>query len=300
MDPQSEIKNGHVVRSPELERRVKIFQQWYDGHGGIVVQYNVEDGRLGEMCSTIAHEIRNPLVSIGGFARRLQRLLPNDGTENRYTQTIVLEVARVEKILNDFMNYTSGESSQFRTCDLRQLLDESLSMMTEGFENGIQLVKEFAEDLPKVKGDYQQLKQAFFNLIDNAVKYSPGSTTVWLDAHAEDRRVRISVRDRGVGIPERDRKHIFDKFYRVDGQISQKVKGAGLGLSLVKHIVAAHGGTVECESREGEGSTFSIWLPAQSPVAGGADDRASDWLPPLWRRPVARLLLWAHTIAPPR
>ena len=72
-----------------------------------------------------------------------------------------------------------------------------------------------------------------------------------------------------MGIPERDRKHVFEKFYRVDGEISQKVKGAGLGLTLVRHIVTAHGGTVDCESRVGEGSTFSIRLPVAPPIAGG-------------------------------
>ena len=94
------------------------------------------------------------------------------------------------------------------------------------------------------------------------MKYSPGEKTVWIDAEAVGPEVRIVVRDKGIGISESDCKHIFDRFYRADGEISKRVKGAGLGLSLVHYIVTAHGGMVECESQVGEGSTFSIRLPA--------------------------------------
>jgi two-component system sensor histidine kinase SenX3 len=113
------------------------------------------------------------------------------------------------------------------------------------------------------------LGSAVRNLLDNALKYSPGSKTVWLDAGAGGGEVKISVRDKGVGISEHDHKHIFDRFYRADGEISKRIKGAGLGLSLVKHIVTAHGGTVECQSRVGEGSIFIVRLPADPADGGG-------------------------------
>jgi signal transduction histidine kinase len=122
--------------------------------------------------------------------------------------------------------------------------------------------------LPAISADREALGSAVRNLLDNAVKYSPGAKTVWLVAAADTGEIRIAVRDRGVGISEQDRKHIFDRFYRADGEISKRVKGAGLGLSLVRYIVTAHGGTVECQSRVGEGSTFTIRLPV-SAIAGG-------------------------------
>jgi len=133
---------------------------------------------------------------------------------------------------------------------------------------GVTVMADISEDLPTISGDGEALGCAVHNLLDNAVKYSPGSKTVWLDAGAGNGDITISVRDRGVGIPKLDRQHIFDKFYRIDGEISQKVKGAGLGLSLVRHIVTAHGGAVECESQVGEGSKFSIRLPVSPPLAG--------------------------------
>ena len=100
------------------------------------------------------------------------------------------------------------------------------------------------------------------NLLDNAVKYSPGRNTVWVEAAAQNGSVAIVVRDAGVGIAEHDRPHIFERFYRAQSAVTSQAKGAGLGLSLVAHIVRAHGGSVECESRCGEGSTFTIRLQA--------------------------------------
>ncbi len=99
------------------------------------------------------------------------------------------------------------------------------------------------------------------NLLDNAVKYSGDSKTVWLEAEAGNGILSIRVRDQGVGISGEDRKHIFEKFFRGRGEISHRVKGVGLGLSLVQHIVTAHGGAIGLESRVGEGSTFCIKLP---------------------------------------
>jgi signal transduction histidine kinase len=101
------------------------------------------------------------------------------------------------------------------------------------------------------------------------MKYSSGAKTVRLAAAAEAGEVAISVRDEGVGISEEDQKRVFDRFFRAGGEISRRVKGAGLGLSLVKHIVAAHGGTVGCRSRPGEGSVFTIRIPAAPDEQGG-------------------------------
>jgi two-component system sensor histidine kinase SenX3 len=134
--------------------------------------------------------------------------------------------------------------------------------------NGVTVEASIPDGLPRISADEQALGSAVRNLLDNAVKYSPGEKTVRLEAEAEARGIRIAVRDQGIGISEQDRKRIFDRFYRADGEISKRVKGAGLGLSLVKHIVTAHGGTVECESRVGQGSTFTIRLPV-APVTGG-------------------------------
>jgi two-component system sensor histidine kinase SenX3 len=110
-------------------------------------------------------------------------------------------------------------------------------------------------------GDREALTTAVHNLLDNAAKYSNGSTGIRLEARTEGADLLISVHDRGAGIADKDKPHVFEKFYR-GAATAREVKGAGLGLSLVRHIVLAHGGQVTFDSRQGEGSTFTIRLAA--------------------------------------
>ena len=118
------------------------------------------------------------------------------------------------------------------------------------------------DELPTILADRETLTTAVHNLLDNAVKYSGDSNTVALRAGADSESVFISVRDEGVGIREEDKPRIFEKFFRGGGDIAREVKGVGLGLSLVQHIVAAHGGSISFDSKEGKGSTFTIRLKA--------------------------------------
>jgi two-component system, NtrC family, sensor histidine kinase HydH len=214
---------------------------------------------LGEMSSTIAHEIRNPLVSIGGFARRLYRSIPGEAPEKRYTQTIIIEVARLEKFLNDIMQYTNGESVAFRECDLRDIIEESLSMISEGFINGVQLIREYADDLPKVTGDYQQLKQTFFNLITNAHQAIKGEGMIAIRAYPFSKNgsssIRVEVEDNGSGIDPKHLHHIFNPFYYT------KESGLGLGLATVHKVVTSHRGQIEVDNQPGKGVKFIVTLP---------------------------------------
>ena len=130
------------------------------------------------------------------------------------------------------------------------------------------IVANVPPDLPVLSGDREALTCALHNLLDNAVKYSGDSKKVWLDAEANNGELSIRVRDRGLGISEEDQKHIFEKFFRAQGEISQQVKGAGVGLSLVQHIVNAHGGSIEFESLAGQGSTFALHLPTRPQQTG--------------------------------
>jgi len=120
------------------------------------------------------------------------------------------------------------------------------------------------EGLPPLTVDAQAMSGAIHNLLDNAVKYSPGGDTVWLDASttADGAGVAITVRDEGVGIPPDEQQHLFDRFFR-GHQLADTVAGTGLGLSLVKHVVSAHGGEISVTSTPGVGTTFTVVLPVE-------------------------------------
>jgi len=215
---------------------------------------------LGELSATVAHEIRNPLVSIGGFARRLYRAIPEEAPEKRYTQTIMIEVSRLEKILSDLLNYTREEPQAFKELNLRDILEESLSMVAEKLNDGeIELIKELPEELPKVKGDYQQLKQVFFNLFNNSLHAVDGKGTLSLRVHPISKNgasfVQVEVEDTGNGIDPENLHNIFNPFY------STKESGLGLGLPLVYKIITSHRGQIEVDNHPGEGVTFIITLP---------------------------------------
>ena len=113
----------------------------------------------------------------------------------------------------------------------------------------------------EVRCDHRQLRSALVNLVDNAIKYSGRGETVEVGAQLEGDRVGLVVRDHGIGIPARDLERIFERFYRVDRARSRDTGGTGLGLAIVRHVAQVHGGEVTVDSREGEGSTFTLYLP---------------------------------------
>jgi len=220
---------------------------------------------LGEMSTAIAHEIKNPLTSIGGFARRLDRTLPEESQEKKYSQTIFKEVSRLEKILNDLLNYTRDESLAFKELDLRDVLEESLSMMAEEIRSRrIQLVKEYGEEIPKVMGDSHQLKQTFFNLINNACQAMKEKGTLFLRVHSFSKNgssyIKVEVEDTGHGIDPENLHNIFNPFY------STKESSLGLGLPIVHRMITSHRGQIEVDNHPGKGVNFIVTLPAHEGI----------------------------------
>ncbi|MGB7294787.1 MAG: HAMP domain-containing sensor histidine kinase [Candidatus Aminicenantales bacterium] len=240
-----------------------------------IMRREMEIARLrADFVSTVSHEFRSPLTGIRHLAEMLlEGRVTAPEKQRGYFRMIVQESDRLARLIENILDFSRMEEGrrEYRfeplnpTPWLRKL---AADFGSEIAASGVVVEANIPDGLPSISADSQALGSAVRNLLDNAVKYSPGEKTVWLDAKAEDAAIRIAVRDRGVGISEQDQKHIFDRFYRAEGDISKKVKGAGLGLSLVQHIVAAHDGTVECRSRIGEGSIFTIRLPF-APITGG-------------------------------
>jgi two-component system sensor histidine kinase HydH len=217
---------------------------------------------LGEMSTSIAHEIKNPLTSIGGFARRLDRTVPEGSQEKKYAETIIKEVSRLERILNDLLKYTRDESLVFKELDLRDILEESLSMVAEKIRSArIQLVKEYEEEIPKIIGDSHQLKQTFFNLINNACQAMKEDGMLLLRVHSFSKNgsscIKVEVEDTGKGIDPENLYNIFNPFY------STKESSLGLGLPIVHRIITSHRGQIEVDNHPGKGVNFIITLPVQ-------------------------------------
>jgi signal transduction histidine kinase len=130
-------------------------------------------------------------------------------------------------------------------------------------QNGFELDVRVADDLPEVSADKEALGQALLNLVNNAIKYSRDGKYLALDVYRRGDEVRVAVADRGIGIAKAEHRKIFDKFDRAEDSLVHETKGSGLGLPLVRHIMEAHGGSVEVESAPGKGSTFTLVLPVR-------------------------------------
>jgi signal transduction histidine kinase len=236
-----------------------------------VTRREIEVARLkADFVSTVSHEFRSPLAGIRQLGELLLRgRVPSEERRREYYERITAESDRLSRLVENLLDFARMEDNRktyrFEPLDaVPWLRNVVANVEPEYARRGIAIATDIDEALPPLMADPEALASAVQNLIDNAVKYSPGRDTIWLQAHAANSHVTIRVRDEGVGISDEDRLKVFDKFYRGDAEITSDVKGAGLGLSLVRHIVAAHGGTVECASRLGEGSTFSIHLPCRA------------------------------------
>jgi len=219
---------------------------------------------LGEMAASVAHDIRNPLVSIGGFARRLRKLHPSEGPGDRYTDIIIREVNRLERILANVMSFSKSYGEIDREpVALDTLLRDCTELFRENFKRkGVLLERKIDTAIPEVNIDKRQIKQAVINILFNAGDAVKEMGKVYLEATMEsegdNRVVRISVADNGEGISPDHLKQVFEPFFTTKGA------GTGLGLSIAQRAITGHGGEIRVDNRYGEGVTFTITLPVGS------------------------------------
>jgi len=217
---------------------------------------------LGELAARVAHDLKNPLVAIGGFARRLHGKMAEDCPDKVYTRTILKEVEEAEKILSDVLGYSKVPRLKKSLTDINALLDDVLFLYAEELrDRNIIVVKKLDRTLPPVYVDPPQIRQVFMNLIPNALQAigRKGAITVSTSRVVKQDRdmVRIEVSDTGGGIPEKDLPNIFNPFF------TTKSTGTGLGLSIVKRIVELHGGEIEVVNNFPVGVAFLVFLPLE-------------------------------------
>jgi len=220
-----------------------------------------------DFVSLVSHELRSPMAAVIGAARTLQerwRTLNPDQRE-AFLALIADETHRLAGLIGDVLDTSRIEagtfSYSFTDVDLMRLVEDAVSTAAMG-QDEVRVRAAVSEPLPCVRGDRERLRQVLANLIDNAVKYSAAGDEVEVTARTDNGVVRISVRDRGPGIPHDQQRLIFEKFGRADVPGSSK-PGTGLGLFIARSIAEAHGGTLEVSSRPEAGATFTLTLPLE-------------------------------------
>ena len=218
---------------------------------------------LGEMTANIAHEIRNPLVIIGGFTKRLAKQVQLDEKDKRYIEIISGEVSRLEAILTDVLDYVKDAPLLLEPCSVNDLLDEIVYLLAsdKAWER-VRIVKKYQADLPAVLCDIYQIKQVFINIILNAFQAMGvgGALTLQTERglYHDQPCVAVSVADTGGGIDPSLLDNIFNPFF------TTKERGSGLGLAISNKIIMHHNGHIEVRNKAGEGAVFVVSLPANN------------------------------------
>lgn len=223
--------------------------------------------------NAVTHELKTPIASVKLHLQTLQRRPVDDAKRQEFYQVMVDDCDRllgtVEQVLRAGRLRTRQDKHSFRSVDLTRVLEECLALAQTRYHltPGELVYRSSADGQPlHVMGDEEDLKAVVMNLVDNAIKYSGEKVEIAVELRrSEARAATIRVSDRGVGIPVSELGQIFKRFYRIPGVITSRIKGAGLGLFIVRAVVARHGGTVFAESDgPGLGSTFTVQLPLAS------------------------------------
>jgi two-component system, OmpR family, phosphate regulon sensor histidine kinase PhoR len=243
--------------------------------GAVVLFHDVTQLRKMEeirrdFVANVSHELRTPLSIFRGY---LETLLDDPhqppGELLRILEVMERHSDRLHALVEDVLSLARLESPAAEL-DLTEIsLPEFLKEILHDWEKRLEAKQlkphlEVEQDLPKLEADENRLQEVIYNLLDNAVKYSPSGSSISLQAATRGDRMRISVSDQGIGIRESDLPRIFERFYRADKARSRELGGTGLGLSIVKHIAQLHGGTAEAQSEPGKGTTISVLLPLQA------------------------------------
>lgn len=224
--------------------------------------------RKTDFISSVSHELRTPLTSIKGYAAILltEKLGPLPPAVKERLEKINRHSDELTHMVNDLLDISRIESGRVimkrALQDLKPIVEKVFDLLAvQAKEKQIDLSLDISKEVPLVFIDASQIERVFINLIGNALKFTPLKGKISLRSYKINKAVQVDITDTGCGIPEEAQEAIFEEFYRVDNPINQEVRGTGLGLSLVKHIIEAHNGKIWVKSKLGQGSTFSFTLP---------------------------------------
>jgi signal transduction histidine kinase len=236
---------------------------------------NLEASRR-DLVANVSHELKTPITAIRAH---LENLL--DGVEEPNPETVQIMLTQSERLgrlveqLLDLSKLESGEVPLRREpVSLAPLVARVMSEIEVArSDRDVDVQSALPEDLPAIEADAERVHQVIFNLVDNAVRFTPGGGEVRIEAHRHNGAVEVSVADTGVGIPAESLPRLFERFYRVDHARAREDGGTGIGLAIARSVVEAHGGSIRAESEPGHGSVFTFDLPIAVPDAEAATNR---------------------------
>ncbi|OVE78906.1 hypothetical protein BVY01_04085 [bacterium I07] len=218
--------------------------------------------------SSVSHELKTPLTSIKALTERLLKGKVNSPTKmKQYFSVIMQDTDKLTRLVRNILDFSRIEEGKKEyslvETDVTSWLEETIdNFRKERSHDKIRIETRLEPDLPPVKLDRDEMSQCICNLLDNAIKFSPVTKTAEVELIITEGFIHIQVKDRGIGIPNEELDRIFERFYQGSRSIRQSVKGTGLGLTLVKHTVEAHGGRIQVQSHPGKGTVFTINIPS--------------------------------------
>jgi len=264
---------------PRQVLQLRAFPLRRDGEivGAVAFTRDISEARRVEsvrrdFVANVSHELKTPIGALGLLAETMAAT-DEIAVMQQLADRVVREADRLARIVDDLLDLSTIEAQEAPTrapMPVRLLVSECVDIV-QAAADAAHVPVRLGPEPPDVEifCDPRQMRSALVNLIDNAIKYSGPNQSVEIAACVADDRVGFVVRDHGIGIPTRDLERIFERFYRVDRARSRDTGGTGLGLAIVRHVAQAHGGEVTVQSREGEGSTFTLFLPLANGASRG-------------------------------
>jgi signal transduction histidine kinase/HAMP domain-containing protein len=248
------------------------YARLYEAENRLVSELRAVDRTKSDFLATVSHELRTPLTSIAGYVEMLRDLHPGPLTpaQDQMLETVDRNAARLRHLIEDVLTLSKIEAGTFKTVmqpvDLADIVAAAVAALRPAADaKGLALHCGRPGEGLVVSGDPGQLDRLLMNLLSNAVKFTPEGGRIQIGAAAQGAQAVLTVADTGIGIPDRDQKELFSRFFRASNAVDRSIPGTGLGLAIVRTIVDNHGGELKVTSREGKGTTVTARLPLLPP-----------------------------------
>jgi signal transduction histidine kinase len=256
------------IRLPNERRVLAIAGDVEEGRAVLlhdVTDQFVVDNRREALARAISHDLRNPLNALGGYAELLEKMGSLNEQQQKYLLRIQQTTNKLYEIsakLVDLAWLEAGMPLAQVPVEIMKLTREVMAMLSQqAHQKEIAIVNSIPDELPMVIGDSARLKQTIYNLLDNAIRYSPSGSSVIVHAWLSDDAIFYAVADRGMGITQEDQEKIWGRMWRSSDERIREIPGGGIGLSFAQKIIHRHGGSIWVDSKPEEGSTFTFRIP---------------------------------------